>query len=149
MITRDILAAFPSRKRLLVAGTALLALATTGCSISDSISDSISSPFKWSSHSSGSSSDRESYRGDVRDYTEAYLLSSDNLPGYRKGLASIARKYGISNWEADQATFTGIGEGLGKAKVKLAQLEVYEKNLAGGDALKAAAIEKGYHRYMM
>ena len=131
-----------------IAGAAVLALALTGCSISNSISDSISSPFKWSSRSSDSGGDKESYQGDVRDYTEAYVRSSTDLQGFRKGLSSIARKHGITNWEADRATYTGIGEGLGKARVNQTQLDVYKTNFAGGDAVKAAAIDKGYRHYM-
>jgi hypothetical protein len=120
-----------------------------GCSISNSISDSVSSPFKWSSDSlSSSGGGKEKYEGDVRDYTEAYVRSSSDIEGFRKGLASIAEKHGISNWEADEATYTGIGEGLAKAQVKEAQLEVYKANLSKGDATKAAAIQKGYEKFM-
>jgi hypothetical protein len=125
----------------------VFALAMTGCSISNSISDSISSPFKWSSDSSKSSDEKESYQHDVRDYTEAYLRSSNDPQGFRRGLASLAQKHGISNWEADQSTYTGIGEGLGKVKVKQSQVEVFKSNLSGGDTVKAAAIQKGYDRY--
>jgi hypothetical protein len=137
----------PQLRLLQLTGAAVLALGMIGCSISNSISDSISSPFKWSSQSSKSSDEKESYQGDVRDYTEAYVRSSTDLEGFRKGLASVAQKHGVSNWEADVATYTGIGEGLGKAQVKQTQLEVYKTNLAGGDAVKASAIEKGYQRY--
>lgn len=133
---------------MLMAAVALIGLAVTGCSISDSISDSISSPFKWSSDSSRSSGDdKESYRGDVRDYTEAYLRSSSDIEGFRNGIDSIAKKHGISNWEGDKTTYEGIGEGLGKAKVKQSQVDVYKTNLAAGDAAKASALQKGYDRY--
>ena len=136
-------------RALQIAGAAGCALAMIGCSISDSISDSISSPFKWSSDSSKSSSgDKESYQGDVRDYTEAYVRSSDDIQGFRKGLATVAEKYGISNWEADTVTYRGIGQGLAKAKVKQAQLEVYKTNLAGGNPENGAAMQKGYEQYM-
>ena len=137
------------RSAQLAAG-AVIILALSGCSISGSISDSISSPFKWSSHSSDSSSEgaKESYQEDIRDYTEAYVRSSSDLEGFRKGLASLAEKHGISNWEADEATYTGIGAGLGKARVKATQLEVFKANLAKGDAVKAAAMQKGYDQYL-
>lgn len=135
------------RRTLQYAGTAVLALAMIGCSISNSISDSVSSPFKWSSRSSKSNNEKESYQGDVRDYTEAYTRSSSDIEGFRKGLTSLAQKHGISNWEADDTTYTGIGQGLAKARVKKTQLEVYETNLAGGDAVKAVAIQKGYDQY--
>jgi hypothetical protein len=140
--------AIQCHRMLQLTGAVLLACAMTGCSISNSISDSISSPFKWSSQSSKSSGEKESYQGDVRDYTEAYLRSSSDLQGFRRGVASLAQKHGITNWEADQASYTGIGEGLGKARVKQAQLEVYKTNLSGGDAVKASAIQKGYEQYL-
>jgi hypothetical protein len=134
---------------LLVATAAALVFSMSGCSISTSISDSVSSPFKWSSDSSRSSSkDNEAaYQGDVRDYTEAYVRSSSDIEAFRKGLASLATKHGITNWEADQATYLGIGEGLGKAQVTDVQLEVYKTNLSGGDAVKASAIQNGYEKY--
>jgi len=132
-------------RTLQLAGAAVLALAMAGCSISNSISDSVSSPFKWSSDSSKGK--KEAYQGDVRDYTEAYVRSSSDIEGFRKGLASLAEKHGISNWEADEATYTGIGEGLAKAQVKETQLEIYKSNLSKGDAVKATAIQKGYDHY--
>jgi hypothetical protein len=134
-------------RALQLTGTTALALAMlAGCS---SISDSVSSPFKWSSDSSKSSSGgkEQSYRNDIRDYTEAYLRSSGDLDAFRNGLASVAAKHGITNWEADQATFAGIGEGLGKARASYAQLEVYKTDLSRGDVLKAAAIQEGFEKY--
>ena len=123
-----------------------LLCAVTGCSISTSISDSVSSPFKSSSDSSTSSpADRtESYLYDIRDYTEAYVKSSSDIEGFKKGLASIAEKHGVTNWEADQTTFRGIGKGLAKAGATQMQVEVYKTNLAMGDPVKSAAIQKGY-----
>lgn len=130
---------------LLSAGIAAALLTTSGCSISTSISDSVSSPFKWSSKSS-SEDKEEAYQGDIRDYTEAYLRTSSDIEAFRKGLASLAAKHGITNWEADQATYIGIGEGLGKAKVSNIQLETYMTNLSGGDVVKATAIQKGFEK---
>lgn len=135
-------------RALLVTGAAGIVLSMVGCSISDSISDSVSSPFKWSSDSSRSSShDKESYQRDIRDYTEAYVRSSADVQGFRKGLASIAEKHGISNWEADAATYKGIGQGLGRAKVKQAQLEVYKTNITSGNVTYASAMQEGYDQY--
>jgi len=140
-----------SPRMLLMAGSAVLALAVTGCSISVSSTSDSSSSFKWSSESSSSSSkssnQKESYQNDVRDYTEAYARSSNDPAGFRSGLASVAQKHGITNWEADQATYTGIGQGLGKAQVNQSQLEVYKTDLAGGDAARATAMQEGYDQY--
>jgi hypothetical protein len=142
----------PALTKLATAGVVISIVSISGCSISASsngISDSISSPFKWSSDSSKSSSDdnKEAYLGDVRDYTVAYLRSSNDIEAFRKGLASLAAKHGITNWEADQASFSGIGEGLGKAQVSATQAEVFTNSFSGGDVVKAAAIQKGYEKY--
>jgi hypothetical protein len=142
----------PAFTKLVAAGVVISLVSISGCSISASsngISDSISSPFKWSSDSSNSSSDdkKEAYLGDVRDYTVAYLRSSNDIEAFRRGLASLATKHGITNWEADQASYSGIGEGFGKAQVSVNQAEIYKKDLSGGDAVKAAVIQKGYEKY--
>jgi len=140
----------PRRLRTLqVTGAAVIALAVSGCSISTSISDSVSSPFKWSSDSSGGSSEKkeESYQDDVRNYAGVYFRSFSDIEGFRKGLTSIAAKHGITDWETDQATYSGIGAGLGKAQVTDVEFEGYKTKLSQGDAVKAAAIQKGYEKY--
>ncbi len=140
---------FPVRA-LLTAGAVTLLFSVAGCSsLSTSISDSVSSPFKWSSDSSSRSSEgkEEAYLGDVRDYTAAYVQSSGDFEAFRKGLASLAAKHGIMNWEADQDLYTGIGEGLGKAQVSDIQFEAFTTSLCRDDTMKSSAIRKGYERY--
>jgi len=133
---------------LSVFGALMSAFTLAGCSISTSISDSVSSPFKWSSDSSsGSSAEREkSYQEDVRNYTEIYARSNSDLAGFRKSLASIGEKHGITNWEADNTTYSAIGKGLAKANVLQTQVDMYIFNLSRGDTTMAAAIQKGYDR---
>ena len=140
-------------RHVLLLGLALLVFA--GCSISKSIS----SPFEWSSDSiasssassgsSGSSSrDRaQEYRDDVRDYTAAYVQSGGQFDTFNRGLSTIASKHGVSNWEADNNTYVGIGQGLRKGGVTPMQLSVWKSNLSGGDSSRAAAIQKGYDSY--
>lgn len=120
-------------------------LLLVGCSISDSIS----SPFESSSDSlassSGSSSkERASYRNEVRDYTSAYVKSGGDFDNFTRGLDSIASKHKVTNWEADQDTYVGIGAGLKAAGVTKEQFAVWQTNLTKGDATKAAAMQKGY-----
>jgi hypothetical protein len=136
------------RQGVQFAAAAVLALAVSGCSISASISDSVSSPFKWSSDSSGGSSEKkeQSYQDDVRDYAAVYFRSFSDIEGFRKGLTSIAARHGVTNWDSDQATYSGIGAGLGKAGVTAAQFDGYKTGLAQGDADKAAAMQKGYDK---
>jgi hypothetical protein len=120
-------------------------LLLVGCSISDSIS----SPFESSSaslaSSSGSSSgEREAYRNEVRDYTSAYVKSGGQFENFTRGLDSIAARHKVTNWEADEDTYVGIGAGLRAAGVTKEQFTVWQANLANGDATKAASMEKGY-----
>jgi hypothetical protein len=130
---------------LLLLGSSLVVL-VAGCSFSESSS----SPFEWSSDSSASSSGSSSrdrsaeYRNDVRDYAAAYVQSGGDFDTFTRGLANIAAKHGVSNWEADNNTYVGIGQGLKKAGLTPMQLDVWKTNLAKGDASKAAAIQKGY-----
>jgi len=130
----------------LVAALGGIALTIASCSISDSIkSSSESSASSSGSSSSSSASQRESYTSDVRDYTAAYAKSGGQFEGFTRGLSSIASKHGVSNWEDDLDTYTGIGAGLKKANIPAAQFEVWKQNLAGSDASKAAAMQKGYN----
>lgn len=136
------------RRTVLMLAVPLLA-AATGCS---SISDSISSPFEWSSASFASSSRsssgaRESYRDDLRDYTAAYVQSGGDFTTFTRGIANVAAKHGVSDWDADDDTYEGIGAGLKKANQTLEQFSVWQANLSGGDASKAAAMRRGYDAY--
>jgi hypothetical protein len=110
---------------------------------SESISDSVKSSSDSSSSSSPGSAE-EAYEGDVRDYTYAFVTSGGSRSDFRQGLSRIAEKHGVTNWEGDMATYTGIGMGLRKANANSAELQAYEESFAGNDAAKRQAIERGY-----
>jgi hypothetical protein len=135
-----------SRIRFLVV---LLALAPVGCSFSyssESSAKTLASPFTSSGSSASSSNGgaKQSYRDDVRDYTAAYVGSRADLTGFERGLADVARRHGVTNWEEDDTTYVGVGAGLAKAKVSVVVVEVYKQHLSQGDPAKAAAIQRGY-----
>jgi hypothetical protein len=122
-----------------------LLVAVAGCSFSDSstsISKSISSPFESSSASSPAGA--QAYQTDVADYTYAHVISAGQGDTFMKGLATVAERHGISNWEADDSTYIGIGKGLRKAKFSQIQLDAFAKNVTGGDAKKTKLIQQGY-----
>jgi hypothetical protein len=128
----------------------LVAVPLLGCSISAS-SWSLSKSVRSSSHSSDSSSSsspgaaERAYREDVTDYTRAFAKSRrGDFAGFQADLAHLAEEHGITNWEANPATYTAIGEGLGQAQVSDAELMAYKRNLSGDDAQKADLIQKGY-----
>src|SRR5262245_19289240 len=127
-------------------GAVVLVAASLGCSFSYS-SDSSSDSSESSSDSSSSSSpeSKESkYRQDVTSYTQAYVVSGGAEGTFLNGVADLAQKRGISNWEADENTWRGIGRGLGKTKIDQVQLAAYEQNWAGNDPHKVGLIRKGF-----
>jgi hypothetical protein len=118
-----------------------------GCSFSyssKSISDSTSSIVSSPSSVSGKS---KKFLNAVADYTVAFVKSSSPNAGYDtflKGLSDVAAKEGVTNWEQDSLTYTGIGMGLKKADVEGVAYETYKKNFAGGDSKKMEEIQDGY-----
>ena len=56
----------------------------------------------------------------MRNYTSAYVKSGGDFDSFNRGLADIAAKHGVSNWESDTNTFIGIGQGLRVAAGQLA-----------------------------
>jgi len=133
------------RSGVLFAAAALVA-ASLACSFSYS-SESFSDSSESSSESSSSSSpeSKESkYRQDVASYTQAYVVSGGAQGTFLNGVADLAQKRGISNWEGDDNTWWGIGRGLGKTKVDEVQLAAYEQNWAGNDPHKVGLIRKGF-----
>lgn len=129
---------------------ALSLLALNGCSLSksssassESSSDIVSSPFTSSSESSGG--DEKEYQDEVTGYTDAYVRSSTaDYAGFRKGLADLAERYGITNWEAQPITYRAIGRGLRKAGLNGIEYETFKRNLAAGEETKMQDIEQGY-----
>jgi len=114
---------------------------------SNSISESLSNSSDSSSDSSSGGSD-EAYRDDVRDYTFAYILSGGRFEAFQKGLGDLARRHGVTNWEANRASYRGIGEGLGRARVTQTQLDVFKTNLAGSSPEKMRDMQVGYDSFI-
>ena len=124
----------------------LALLGLVGCSVSTSSESSAESSKSSASisRSSASAGRKASYREDVRTYTAAYVRSSGPFDVFEKQLGELARQYGVTNWEDDEATYVGIGEGLGEASVGQAQLATYTTHLSRSDPLKMQAIQRGY-----
>ncbi len=125
------------------------AAAMLGCSISDSsesISDSISSPSESISDSSKSSSggDAETaYRDDVSDHTRTVVAGGGSADDVTDDLGPVARQHGITDWEARDATWVGMGRGLALAGIESADLAAYEHSL-GGDSHRIALLRRGF-----
>ena len=127
----------------------LLALASSagvGCSFSDSsksISKSISSPSRSSSESL--KSDAARYREDVEDYAQGFATGGGGeISGFRRGLAGIAEKRGISDWESDGDTWESLGVGLGRSEISDASFEGFVGSWAGGDSTRSDLMRQGF-----
>jgi hypothetical protein len=131
--------------------------AVAGCSFSyssKSSSDSSRSSSESSSKSSGSFSGSSSpdqararaYKEDIADYTQAYVISGGSPGSFMNGIAALAKKRGVSDWESDDTTWEAIGAGLARANVKKDQLAVYIENWGGNDARAMKGIQRGYDR---
>ena len=117
-----------------------------GCSLSDSSkssSDIISSPIK---SSSGSSSPSDEYRQDVRDFTAAYLKSGGDASRLKQEIGTVAEKHGVTDWEHNRSTYTGLGEGLRKTGLSKAELQAYQSTLTDSEE-QAAWMKEGYDSY--
>lgn len=138
-----------------IAIVSMMSVASAGCSISASsasISDSITQSSKSvsdsisSSSPDGSSKSEQAYREDVRDYTVAAFRAGRTGPAFESGLADVAEQHGITNWEADAATFVGIGEGLGRAGASPSTARGFADEVGSSPGRLPATelIQKGY-----
>jgi hypothetical protein len=130
-----------NRSALLLSLAAMSAIAA--CSLSESSkssSKSISSPFESSSKSSNS---EDEYRADVRDFTAAYLRSNGRPTDLRSRIAEIAEKHGVSDWQDNESTYRGIGEGLGKAGARQVEVDAFKSSLTENDR-QADWMQAGY-----
>jgi len=127
-----------------VAGCSLSASSASLSASVESSSKVVSSPFESSASSLKSAETR--YREDVRDHTVSYLRSGGDVQAFQAELAEVARQRGISDWEASNATWEGIGEGLARAGVSGADFESHLVALTGSDAAKMATVRAAYDR---
>ena len=58
-------------------------------------------------------------------------------------VGTVATKHGVSDWEANKSTYTGIGAGLADAKVTSAELDGYKATIATTEE-QAKWMQEGY-----
>jgi hypothetical protein len=121
-------------------------LAAAGCSISsssESLSKSVSSPFQWSSGSSGEADD-SAYQDEVRSFAAGFAHSGSDADAFRRGIASIAERRGIHDWEGDDPTCRAIGAGLEQAELGESRAEALAGDLLSGRADRVEVVMRGY-----
>ncbi len=82
----------------------------------------------------------------MRDYTQNWVQSGGDVAGFQSGLAPIAEKNGITDWERDDATYEAIGSGLKKAGVKGERYAQYKRDLSGSVPEAPQWIQRGYDK---
>jgi hypothetical protein len=133
--------------RMLLLSILIVSLAAIGCSkssTSEASSESSSNSSSSSSGSSSASSGNTAYINDVRDYTAEWVLSGGDPAAFKRRVSEIATKGGITDWEQDEATYTGIGRGLKKAGLSGDRLTQVSTELSGSDPQRAEWVKKGY-----
>ncbi len=132
-------------KRIVIVALALLPL---GCSFyysSESSVKALTSPSRSSGSSSGDEDEKkEAYRDDVRDFTAAYAAEYEDLDSFESGLTNVARRHGITNWEAEDTTFGAVGAGLKRAQVRAVDRERFESLVGRDEPGKVALMRQGY-----
>jgi hypothetical protein len=133
--------------RLIVVSLSAVGLsAVFGCSFSassKSISNSISSPFRSISKSSKSNATR--YREEVADYARGFVTGGGgDVSSFQRGLAGIAEKRGISDWESNGDTWKSLGVGLGRTEITDASFAGFVESWAGGDSTRSDQMRQGF-----
>ena len=110
---------------------------------------SSSSPFRSSSDSSGGDDadseaerDESSYERDVRETTSSIIASGGGAAEILRDLGDVASTHGISDWEAESATFIGIGRGL--AALPVDDFERMSAEIADGSSVREGLLLQGY-----
>ena len=124
-----------------------LLLAPGACSISyssESLSKSISSPFESSSASSGDDEEDSAYQEEISNFAAGFAGSGGDTATFQRGMASIAQRRGISDWEDDDPTCRAIGDGLHEAGLGEGRAEALAGDLLSGRAERVRVVMKGY-----
>ena len=116
---------------------------------SASSSELISSPFRASSRSSGEQQQQQQEQQRQRREIEGYIIvllqrGTVAREALYQGLAGIAGRYGISDWEAEPGLWQGVGGGLAAAGLDAARAGDYARDWSAGDAERTAAVMRGY-----
>jgi hypothetical protein len=152
----------------LVLAIGVLVLVGSAC---QSISDSVTSPSRWvaqsseasadssgasadssnaaSRSSSGSSSPEDepaetSYQDDVRVASRTYAATGGDSQAFVRQLGEIAERHGITDWEADRATWLGLGEGFQQAGLSQDQVDGLLLELGHLQSPERGYVHEGY-----
>jgi hypothetical protein len=132
--------------RILFVGMVLVVWGTAGCGVFKSSTSQASSESssKSSSSCSGGDEKKDAYRRDVRDVTARHAATVADASTLERDVGAVAERHGVSDWERDQQTYVGMGQGLARANVTGSELERDVIALSHANARHAAWIRAGY-----
>ena len=145
----------------LVLAAGVLLLLGSGC---QSISDSITSPSRWAAQSSqasadssnavsdsisGSSSPRRDhaatrYQEDLRVASQTFATTGGDSEAFVREIGAIAEQHGITDWEADRATWLALGEGFRQAGLSRDQVDGLLLQLGHLQSPERGYVHEGY-----
>jgi hypothetical protein len=136
-----------------------------------SISDSVTSPSRWvaqsseaSADSSGASADssnaasrsssgssspedepaQTSYQDDVRVASRTFAATGGDSEAFVRQLGQIAERHGITDWEADRATWVALGQGFHQAGLSQEQVDGLLLQLGHLQSPERGYVHEGY-----
>ena len=136
-----------------------------------SISDSVTSPSRWvaqsseaSADSSGASADssnaasrsvsgssspqderaQTSYREDVRVASRTFAATGADSEAFVRQIGEIAERHGVTDWEADRATWLALGEGFRQAGLSQEQVDGLLLQLGHLQSPERGYVHEGY-----
>jgi hypothetical protein len=147
---RTFSARFPFDSVGAVTALMILGLALSGCqALSDSSRSlasalSVSASLKSSSAIFGGGGADEAYRQDVRSATVALTESGASGEDLLRQVGQVAERHGVTDWEAHEATYRAVGEGLRLGGADAPGARAIAREMTGNDAPAYRAVIEGY-----
>jgi len=82
---------------------------------------------------------------DVKNLTVAFLSTQGDPESFRYDLRAIAMKHGISDWQANETTYLGVGKGLREAGVDKNGMRLFKSYLGSARENVSRVVEQGYN----
>ncbi len=93
-----------------------------------------------------SEENKQSYMNEVMIFTDSMVHTRVTSDDFMRGIARIAERYGVTNWEFFKETYIAIGKGLKHAGVKEDQIDTLPilEGMTGPRATMKQYIMEGY-----
>lgn len=118
---------------------------TSSISLASSASSSeiISSPFRSSSRSP-CCQEEQKIEEETEGYTTAYLSlgGPGDAESFLRGLAAIAARHGLSDWQRNPNSWMGVARGLAAADLSEAESLQYAQRWANGDPVLVSLLKQ-------